>query len=382
MDGNSSVVDWEVRGRAPSRVEAGAPDAAGASDPRPVSRGSEHVKPLSRAGNADFIGREKTEHLPDEIGLDWVSITGYGAGWARSVAKRLDEWEGERGRPARGFQGYAAALSWPSGAMVLDGHLSGRPWLLMNGSACRNLGAMGVHAVCQVAMIGGECKRIDIRRDLHGRGIRLIHDMIGACEARQLCLVKSWKVFPERDAATGALLGLGVYLGSTASMRFVRVYDKGLETGEKPEGCWVRYEAQLRDDYANEAAVEIFSAEFDGWAVAAFKRAVGVVDFRVGRVPGRSLEEFERPRWWVEFLGGAEAVRARMEPMDVDVDRWVEAVRHQYGAVIVQAAREAGVDLAKAAELIIGGAVVTRGTLGNPIVPKLAAKLRRFAFVQ
>ena len=41
----------------------------------------------------------------------------------------------------------------------------------------------------------------------------------------------------------------------------MRWYDKGLETGDAPEGRWVRLEAELSKDVANLAAMEVLSSK-------------------------------------------------------------------------------------------------------------------------
>lgn len=308
--------------------------------------------------------------LDDEIGIDWLSITSEVMVSMHEVQAFLDAVESGPSRPSKAFQGFQRADTWPSGATLLWGHSSGRWWLSVDGSACAILGGSVLHRLARVAMMGGTCKRIDIRRDMRGLGLTLIDDLDAACKRLELCHLKQSQRMPKMSA-DGVLLGDGIYLGSRSSARFVRCYDKGLETETAAAGEWVRFEVQLRDDFAHEAACAIFGATPDRWPAEAMKRLIGVADFRVGRVSGRALYEFDQPAFWRAFCEGGEAVRGDMVGKDVDADRWMQAVRDQYGGVLALAAEKAGISLGQMAEMVFSGSMVTAGTRKNPVVPKL-----------
>lgn len=75
-----------------------------------------------------------------------------------------------------------------------------------------------------------------------------------------------------------------VYLGSNSSQRMVRVYDK-----RGP----VRFEFQMRDERANEVALDIFSKRYEDWEI-------------VSKGHLRQYVDFQNVEWWQLFVSMVE----------------------------------------------------------------------------
>jgi hypothetical protein len=102
------------------------------------------------------------------------------------------------------------------------------------------------------------------------------------------------------------LCGRGVYIGSrgeNGSGRFVRVYDKGLESGQAAAGEIIRWELESSADVARQIwadFVAVLGNDSSGGATALLAaRVVGAVDFRT---PDCRLDRSERSSWWSAFL--------------------------------------------------------------------------------
>ena len=315
-----------------------------------------------------------------EVGIDWLQLTVPEVVTQRVFDAVMAAVGGEapkvgKGRRTPGKEPFEKGTYWPCGIELHSGGRE-RAWLIVQGSACTQLGFPAVLELGRSSMAGASVTRLDIRRDVKGEAVHLVRDIERSCEALELRRVRQFTPYPIKSA-DGEILGRGVLLGSYSSPKFVRCYDKGLETGTAPECRWVRYEAQLREEIAHKAACEIFRAETVEAAGAVCLDVLhGVADFRVGpRGDGVHVGDLPRPAWWESFLGSCKGVRVAESQVDGDVERWRHAVQVQYGGVLVEAAKRAGVSLATALRWAFDGASPTAGTRDNPMVDKLVVAL-------
>jgi len=117
-------------------------------------------------------------------------------------------------------------------------------------------------------------------------------------------------------------VGYGCYIGlrgKAGSGRYLRIYDKGLQTGDRPAGTWERFEVEHTQDIANQVAVKIGTA--DDWLNAAMAIALGTVDFRE-KNGSRELARRPRLKWWSQVLEGIEPVRVRERRSVTTIDSW------------------------------------------------------------
>src|SRR5690606_28811397 len=113
---------------------------------------------------------------------------------------------------------------------------------------------------------------------------------------------------------------------------------------ERRQGEHVRWEAELSDDCAQQAALAIFHGwdEGDDEGGPAGKVAAGIalacVDFRES---GRDLARRPRLAWWSELVDGLQLLRVVAERMSATIEGYTQHVRT---AVLPKLCRMAGVE--------------------------------------
>lgn len=308
-----------------------------------------------------------------EIGIDWLSVTAV-PDCVDDVSDLLEMWSPRSEWISIGpGGGYGQRFKLPNGVRLeLDRRDSGRFRVDVPGAACATLGSERVHQLGQTAGMGGTFTRVDVRMDLRGDSVSLVDDLAASCRAGQLRGVRSFQLWPIFNADGVRMEGDGVSLGRYGSVRLIRVYDKGLETGLFPRGTWVRWEVQLREEYAHKAGCDIFSAELSDLPTVALPHAFDLCDFRIG---DRTLKpkRLPRPAWWTQLIAGVADAETGIDPRDVDLERWLDAVRDQYGRLISAVARDCRVPVGDVCEWIFSGLKPNAGTLKNPVLPLAVA---------
>lgn len=150
--------------------------------------------------------------------------------------------------------------------------------------------------------------RLDFAIDILNTEIQP-EDIYNAYNERRCVSPAKTATFVESKTA-GARDGKTVYVGSRASGRVVRIYDKAAEQGEV-EGNWLRIELEAKAPMASAIAEAMVRhgiapagrkalAEFLDCEVEWYKQAVsGNVDFDIPQ-PGRKATDFSR--WAMNFL--------------------------------------------------------------------------------
>lgn len=219
------------------------------------------------------------------------------------------------------------------------------------------------------------CTRLDLRVDHRGQDIRLIQQMIEGCRRGELTGARTWE---ERKPYTGGTIsGFGCNVGrrgKNGSGRYVRVYDKGLETKTGPIGQWVRFEAELSSGCAAKAGGDLVGAE-DAYA-AVLEIAYGCLDFREAN--GRaSLERRPRCPWWVDVLESVEPRRIRAERSKPSIDATAKWLRTQVSPVLCALADATDRDEWHVfADLVGPRPVPTIDALMRPVVMQYVERLR------
>ena len=184
------------------------------------------------------------------------------------------------------------------------------------------------------------------------------------CEKGELTGARNFEEFKQSRTGSSGSRGLGVAIGSRGkhgSGRYVRVYDKGLESKECPANEWHRYEAEFSKDVADQALRWILQGQvmseqkvepifgswvggFDptpGWAISAAQCAFGAIDFKEkGSFVSRSLRRRPRCQWWSEVIAGVEPllIKARRVRF-AGLEATAAAFRKQWAPSLVAMAR-------------------------------------------
>jgi len=87
--------------------------------------------------------------------------------------------------------------------------------------------------------------------------------------------------------------GHTLYVGSPRSDKRLRIYNKSAESGETPnEGEYVRFELQLRDDYAERAFTALRGGGLAGWYLHALKAMIDPFTHAIVRDSINDVEEY------------------------------------------------------------------------------------------
>lgn len=326
----------------------------------------------------DLYHRGQIDNTPpewaDEVGIDWLNLTGPDDAWADQAEALIDRLCDGSPEPLGGRYNYRQRLRWPCGVSVLRGHKASGGMVEMPGGACGILGGRVVHEFTQRMLMGGRCTRIDLCRDFMSvQPLSILTDAVTSCRRGELPHGRGFKVFSEGDPSANESLS-GVYLGSSKSSRFVRVYDKGIESGTQSPGCWIRWEAQFREDHANNAACAVASVE--DWGQVAGSLAMCVADFRVNNGDPH-VDRRPRPEWFSRLCNGLDHLRPRVEPSASTLEGFLKHGERSYLRTVVAASREAGRDPAEVLASLVRAVEPTEATYKNPSVFQLADRLRR-----
>jgi DNA relaxase NicK len=259
------------------------------------------------------------------VGIDWLTITGPKSDLedvTTELERQFGAWTSKGGK---GFQRGGSRVFDLGVVISFDDPDKERPIIRVevSGKALAGMEGGEVYALLRYLLMGRKCTRIDTRLDWQcpdGQRVGLIDLVVQSCRRCEQCHARRWKLIEDNDGVESA--GHGAYLGKRGkdgSGRFVRVYDKGLETTERPAGTWERWEVEHSGDVANDVAVKI--ACDDDWMYTAKTIALGAVDFRENN-GSRELARRPRVAWWEQVLDGVEPVTVREKRTATTFERW------------------------------------------------------------
>lgn len=240
----------------------------------------------------------------------------------------------------------------------------------LTGSVCRYLGPFeGVRLIQRIRAMGGVCSRLDVAVDADGPRESIIARAIEASRAGELVGARVWQPI-EQFGLRGVRTGYGVTFGrrgDAGSGRYVRVYDKGLETGHVPEGQWERWEAEFSGDAAQEAACELFGEDNDAMfdAERAFGMAFGAAQFRV---PGGRLSRRALSPWFEKLTAGHKLVRVVASRSQSTYDGWRQWLVTSVAPKLYTLADMFDVEPGRLLEVLVGSVEASRGAMSSQVI--------------
>lgn len=249
--------------------------------------------------------------------LDWLSMTGYVENLddlEATILKYFDTWV-DWSNATSGIAGHfwQAIAKSPTGIRICKNYedglvcqvrveIPGNPLSYINGDEswqlCRDLQALGLR-----------CTRFDWAIDDYARGL-LLEDILQACETHSFARCRT--IVPHIEYTAGKKILSGFSCGSRQSDKFVRIYDKEIESrGTEDYADCIRYEAEFKGDYAERifeeyAFASTVSEAFD----LAAKYAIGCIDFIDRTNP--HIDLCPVAPWWESFVnavGGKKRMR-------------------------------------------------------------------------
>lgn len=256
--------------------------------------------------------------------LDWLTVTGYVENLddvEATILKYFDTWvdwssasPGIAGHVwqsiAKSPTGIRICKNWEDGLVcTVRVEIPGTPLAYITGDEswqlCKDLYALGLR-----------CTRFDWAIDDFARGLDL-KDILEACEAGSFARCRVVKPHISYIAG-GEKVIEGFTFGSRQSDKYVRIYDKEIESrGSENYGDCIRYEAEFKGAYAEKIFEEFLLAPTveDAYDLAA-KYSLGCVDFIDRTDP--HLKLCPVVPWWQSFIdavGGKKRMRvSRAKP--------------------------------------------------------------------
>lgn len=191
---------------------------------------------------------------------------------------------------------------------------------------------------------GAHFTRLDLRIDDHSRQLIDLDKVTEAVEAGNVARFRRAEPRqPIANVLTGELAGRSWVFGrrgGDGSGRYVRIYDKGLES--KGEIDCIRLELEASGDYCREVARVLLMCEDDGeWCRLAGQYVVGSIDFVNRACPSAHghLDRMPLLDWWarvVDAVGGG--LRLKLERVKVELRESLDYLRSAFSRRLAQAA--------------------------------------------
>lgn len=339
-------------------------DAAGTGErpaqrpgPGPASSGTSPCTPVGITGY-----NQSTCPIERGVGIDWLRLV-VPEQHRLELLERLRRKHGPE-LYARGQWMYQQACRWESGARLMWEHRSGTCCVDLSGGALaaytlqdlRDLARFGYDA-------GGRCTRLDVAIDYRpgeaADDVGLVNRVVAACEAGHLCVARVWEPFRKTDRTRGLVnngVALGVRGSTDGSGRYVRVYDKGLQTNTDALGQWERWEAEFSGEVADQVARRLLvdGSDDDGVTLADARRlALGAVEFRpgTGQRSRRKLSD-----WYASITQGRPAEWLRKTRHSASIDRTADWIRKQVAPRLMALAERTGRKLTQVVDDLAQGA--------------------------
>lgn len=318
------------------------------------NRGSEKHNREEKNGKQGAQNEALThgKNWSSEISVDWVTFCCHESRGKNLLELIFDTFgieNGETGFDVMGSQsGYELAYQHSElGLYFALGHSFPEAGCMVcvQGRACQSLGFDGVARLISEAKsskILSRVTRLDIALDFFGDVKTAIDKAIKDCQGGRLCRVKSWH--PDVRYSGTEVVGETLYLGSRASERFVRFYDKGLETKTCQRGEWVRWEASFKGktsdilsgarDVGETNSLSFYSrGHVNSETVLEYLagQALQVAEFRE-QGNGSNIERRKKVPWFRRLVERCTSgnlqprVKVRKSPEAVETEKWVSQV--------------------------------------------------------
>lgn len=280
--------------------------------------GSEGLPPVSNTGvEMTEDKEERYSKLVDWLSLTFTTLT---LPEVRAILPPL-EWQPME----RGMMGYRSGVRSGHVTLLYDGGQGMGVHLIISGSGCRELEALGFVSdwrpfMADLLKSGAAVTRFDVAFDDRAELIKMDRVEQSAKQGLVSTHFRKYGVIVAGDLSGTSQAGKTVTFGSRQSESYVRIYDKAAQM-QQP-GHWVRVEVETKDKTATEL-VKSFVSSGDEVLVGYLR---SILDFKE---QGASCERsrWETTYWWEMFLQGVSKVRLHLEKSVrtlEDVKAWIE----------------------------------------------------------
>jgi phage replication initiation protein len=278
---------------------------------------------------------EITIPLENRSLLDWVSFT-FKLDDPHEVVKIIALDPALFSSMPFGFSGYRKSLKLGNISIYFEGREDMGCHVEMTGQGCRHYEGYFSEIPWQelfetVLSVNGKFTRLDLAIDnVDGRlTLDKIWNAIQDHDKFIRTQFHEWRRIQKGSFEKGQMItGDTIYLGSTKSHVQCRIYDKAQESGV--EGHWIRYEIQLRDKRAHEAA-KLFAS-----GVPVGSLATGIINnyFAIINDDDSNISRCTLQTWWHEWLQSTEKIQLATEQSIKLVPDSMDFIKRQYAPSI------------------------------------------------
>ena len=235
-----------------------------------------------------------------------------------------------------GFSGYRKSLKLGNISIYFEGREDMGCHVEMTGQGCRHYEGYFSEIPWQtlfetVLSASAKFTRLDLAID-NVDGSLTLNKVWSAIQEHETSIktqFREWRRIQKGSFEKGEqITGDTIYLGSTKSHVQFRIYDKAQETGV--EGHWIRFEIQLRDNRAHEAAKLFVSG------VPVGSLASGIINnyFAIINNDDSNISRCSLQTWWSEWLQSTEKIRLTTEQSIKLVPDSMDFIKRQYAPSI------------------------------------------------
>lgn len=241
-----------------------------------------------------------------------------------------------------GFSGYRKSLRFGNISVYYEGRDGMGCHVEMSGQGCRQYEGQFQENPWQglfttVLAAGGKFTRLDLAID-NVDGALSLERICAALQAQEVrTLFGEWRRIVKGGFREGErITGETIYLGSSKSHVMFRIYNKAQESGIN--GQWIRFEIQLREKRAQEAA-RLFAAQGDVGMLT-----TGIINnyFAIINVDDSNVSRCTLQSWWAAWLESTEKIRLATEKATKLVSDTMEFIKRQYAPSFAMINRHLG----------------------------------------
>lgn len=312
--------------------------------------------------------------------VDWLRFSGPRSR-LEEVVRLLSGYYGAAEAGRGGKMWLDSELVWGCVRVCYDADVSGgaRHCVVeLPGSGLALLEVADQRALVRVLLSWGfKATRVDCAVDVRAAGGRLVANVVESCRRGELCGARTFEPRERRSGSELTAYGCNIGVrGRDGSGRYVRVYDKGLETGLAVAGVWERWEVEFSGECAAAVGLALGDASCDEeWEQVAESRALGAVEFRVAN-GARAMARRALVAWWEAFVQGVEAVRVRARRVAATLASYAQWLGRAVWPGLSALASRVGMDVAGFVEALCGEVREREAALRTCVGRELVAEWR------
>lgn len=294
---------------------------------------------------------------PLQVRHDWLNCT-FPAGARDEVRALVDRYLGPSELRDRGANTYRESCGWDSKALLAWTEDRVECWLSMNGDSCDLiLPELKLQFVQELRALGANCTRLDVAVDVPLSWVAMDQVHAAALSDQVVGFQRYDASRPISNMATGELDADQARFGrrgKDGSGRFVRVYDKNLESAGKIKS--IRFEVELSGDLSrmyflllsNQADLVEFNKLLSSIVPAC-------IDFADKSGAHGHRDRFKRLPWWSRIVASvANIARVTVERVPPSLERSVQWACRSWPSLLGRLDRRARVEGMSSWELVQG----------------------------